>query len=105
MIINDFPIRYLAIDFASQCLDIHLGVDQQKINGSITHSLACIFYDCSLGSGDALGEQVDLFGGELEIDYWEAEGVGVVDIVLRLGMLGTMVVVLRREGAFGRVFH
>jgi hypothetical protein len=58
-----------------------------------------------LGGGDALREQVDLLGSELEIDYWEAEGVGIVDIVLRLGMLGTIVVVLRREGAFGRVFH
>ena len=58
-----------------------------------------------MGGGDALGEQVDLLGSELEIDYWEAEGVGIVDIVLRLGMLGTIVVVLRREGAFGRVFH
>jgi hypothetical protein len=58
-----------------------------------------------LGGGDALGEQVDLLGSELEIDYWEAEGVGTVDIVLRLGIFVTMVVVLRREGAFGRVFH
>jgi hypothetical protein len=58
-----------------------------------------------LGGGDALREQVDLLGSELEIDYWEAEGVGTVDIVLRLGMFVTMVVVLRREGAFERVFH
>ena len=86
-------------------LIIILRVNLQKINYCIIHSFACIFYRCSLVDCDILGEQVDLFRGELEIDYWETEGVGIIEKIFRLGMHGTIAVVLRREGTFGRVFH
>lgn len=78
MIVYDLLIAQLALDLPLDGLKGLFGVDGQEVYGSAHWPTDEFQHSASLMS-DAIGEEVNLFGREFEVDDGEAEGKAFED--------------------------